>query len=153
MENTISNAQQVVIDILNSDIWFSDRGITWLKEDALDIEFQTKKSLNSTGIAAIVLTPELDYQGITSDGKYAFSTNAFTLQVIENPSINRTKPNASSNTVGTALETAHQALYTLGKTQTDKYFGCFTPMSIRQSTTAENKLLLVEARLGTTLIL
>lgn len=63
MQTTIRQFQAEVRDILNSDPWFANHGIVWRAEDTLDIEFQIKDAISRTGLAAVVVTPNLTYQG------------------------------------------------------------------------------------------
>lgn len=63
MQTTIRQFQAEVRDILNNDPWFANHGIVWRAEDTLDIEFQIKDAISRTGLAAVVVTPNLTYQG------------------------------------------------------------------------------------------
>ena len=44
-KNLFGDIQQKVVDILKEDDWFSNRGITILNENLLDIDFQIKNAL------------------------------------------------------------------------------------------------------------
>ena len=44
-KNLFGDIQQKVVDILKEDDWFSNRGITILSENLLDIDFQIKNAL------------------------------------------------------------------------------------------------------------
>ena len=44
-KNLFGDIQQKVVDILKEDEWFSNRGITILNENLLDIDFQIKNAL------------------------------------------------------------------------------------------------------------
>lgn len=153
METTITQFHKEIADKLNADEWFAQHNVEWLPENSLDIEFEIKKHLNNTGICAVVVTPEMTYQGITDNGNYAFTINRLVLQIVENTTVNRGRPNADSTNTTTALEAVHHAFYTLAKTQSDSDFGVFTPSTIKQSTTNSGKLLLVEGTLQCTVVL
>lgn len=74
------------------------------------------------------------------------------LQVVENPTVNRGKPDKDK--IATALDIAHRAIYALAGYETD-HFNAFSPSTVRQSTVAGsgNKLLQVDARFSATPIL
>ena len=162
METTIRQFQEEVRDILNQDTWFGEHGIDWLAEDSLDIEYEIKKHLGQTGIVAVVTTPELNYQGeckkVTMvDNEEVVTVNkgfdaTISLQIVENPTVNRGKPDKDA--IATALDVAHQAVYTLSGYDSGHY-NDFNPSTIRQSTVAGagGKLLQVDCRFTSTPVL
>lgn len=162
METTIRQFQEEVRDILNQDTWFGEHGIDWLAEDSLDIEYEIKKHLGQTGMVAVVTTPSLTYQGeckkVTMvDGEEVVTVNKgfdteISLQIIENPTVNRGKPDKTK--IATALDVGHHAVYTLSGYDTEHY-NDFNFTTIKQSTVAGagNKLLQVDARFRSTPVL
>ena len=137
--------QEQVCQILNSDSQVSAMA-TFFAEQSLDIDYNVRKSLASQGLAAIVMTPTLTLLG--HDGATtSWQCDDLTLQVVENPIVNRARLKNAGLSSGTALDVAEVAAECLAGPQG----GHFGEYSAKQVQTAEqNNLLVVKATFKTT---
>jgi len=135
-KSTIFQAQAQVAELLNS---CPDLSATpFLPEDMLDIEYQVREALLKQGIACMVMTPRLDYQG--RDGQStAWDMNSLELLAVENPQVNRAREDAM-----TALDVAYRAVEWLAGPDSPTR-GSFSPVTIRQG--EEQKRVVVTAEL------
>lgn len=119
---------------------------TFFAEQSLDVDYNVKKSLASQGLAAVVMTPTLTLLG--HDGATtSWQCDDLTLQVIENPIVNRARLKNLGLSSGTALDVAEVAAECLAGPQG----GHFGEYSAKQVQTAEqNNLLVVKATFKTT---
>ena len=119
---------------------------TFFAEQSLDIDYNVRKSLASQGLAAIVMTPTLallGHDGVTM----AWQCDDLTLQIVENPIVNRARLKSAGLSSGTALDVAEVAAECLAGPQG----GHFGEYSAKQVQTAEqNNLLVVKATFKTT---
>lgn len=119
---------------------------TFFAEQSLDIDYNVRKSLASQGLAAIVMTPTLallGHDGVTM----AWQCDDLTLQIVENPIVNRARLKSLGLSSGTALDVAETAAECLAGPQG----GHFGEYSAKQLQTAEqNNLLVVKATFKTT---
>lgn len=119
---------------------------TFFAEQSLDIDYNVRKSLASQGLAAIVMTPTLallGHDGVTM----AWQCDDLTLQIVENPTVNRARLKSLGLSSGTALDVAETAAECLAGPQG----GHFGEYSAKQVQTAEqNNLLVVKATFKTT---
>ena len=119
---------------------------TFFAEQSLDIDYNVRKSLASQGLAAIVMTPTLallGHDGVTM----AWQCDDLTLQIVENPIVNRARLKNLGLSAGTALDVAETAAECLAGPQG----GHFGEYSAKQVQTAEqNSLLVVKATFKTT---
>ena len=77
-------------------------------EQSLDIDYNVRKSLASQGLAAIVMTPTLTLLG--HDGATtSWQCDDLTLQIVENPIVNRARIKNLGLSTGTALDVAEVA--------------------------------------------
>lgn len=115
-------------------------------EQSLDIDYNVRKSLASQGLAAIVMTPTLTLLG--HDGATtSWQCDDLTLQIVENPIVNRARLKNLGLSTGTALDVAEVAAECLAGPQG----GHFGEYSAKQVQTAEqNNLLVVKATFKTT---
>ena len=115
-------------------------------EQSLDIDYNVRKSLASQGLAAIVMTPTLTllgHDGVTT----SWQCDDLTLQIVENPIVNRARLKNLGLSTGTALDVAEVAAECLAGPQG----GHFGEYSAKQVQTAEqNNLLVVKATFKTT---
>lgn len=137
--------QEQVCQILNSDSQVSAMAY-FFAEQSLDVDYNVKKSLASQGLAAVVMTPTLTLLG--HDGATtSWQCDDLTLQVIENPIVNRARLKNLGLSTGTALDVAEVAAECLAGPQG----GHFGEYSAKQVQTAEqNNLLVVKATFKTT---
>lgn len=119
---------------------------TFFAEQSLDIDYNVKKSLASQGLAAVVMTPTLALLG--HDGATtSWQCDDLTLQIVENPIVNRARLKSAGLSSGTALDVAEVAAECLAGPQG----GHFGEYSAKQVQTAEqNNLLVVKATFKTT---
>ena len=119
---------------------------TFFAEQSLDVDYNVKKSLASQGLAAIVMTPTLALLG-HNGATTTWQCDDLTLQVIENPIVNRARLKSLGLSTGTALDVAEVAAECLAGPQG----GHFGQYSAKQVQTAEqNNLLVVKATFKTT---
>ena len=137
--------QEQVCQILNSDSQLSAMA-TFFAEQSLDVDYNVKKSLASQGLAAVVMTPTLALLG--HDGATtSWQCDDLTLQIVENPIVNRARLKSAGLSSGTALDVAEVAAECLAGPQG----GHFGEYSAKQVQTAEqNNLLVVKATFKTT---
>ena len=137
--------QLQVCHILNSDSQLSSM-TTFFAEQSLDVDYEVRKSLASQGLAAIVMTPTLTLLG--HDGATtSWQCDDLTLQIVENPIVNRARLKNLGLSAGTALDVAETAAECLAGPQG----GHFGEYSAKQVQTAEqNNLLVVKATFKTT---
>lgn len=137
--------QEQVCQILNSDSQVSAMAY-FFAEQSLDIDYNVRKSLASQGLAAIVMTPTLTLLG--HDGATtSWQCDDLTLQIVENPIVNRARLKNLGLSSGTALDVAEVAAECLAGPQG----GHFGEYSAKQLQTAEqNNLLVVKATFKTT---
>lgn len=137
--------QEQVCQILNSDSQVSAMAY-FFAEQSLDIDYNVRKSLASQGLAAIVMTPTLTllgHDGVTT----SWQCDDLTLQIVENPIVNRARLKNLGLSTGTALDVAEVAAECLAGPQG----GHFGEYSAKQVQTAEqNNLLVVKATFKTT---
>lgn len=119
---------------------------TFFAEQSLDVDYEVRKSLASQGLAAIVMTPTLTLLG--HDGATtSWQCDDLTLQIVENPIVNRARLKNLGLSAGTALDVAETAAECLAGPQG----GHFGEYSAKQVQTAEqNNLLVVKATFKTT---
>ena len=136
--------QLQVCQILNSDSQLSSMA-TFFAEQSLDVDYEVRKSLASQGLAAIVMTPTLTLLG--HDGATtSWQCDDLTLQIVENPVVNRARLKNLGLSAGTALDVAETAAECLAGPQG----GHFGEYSAKQVQTAErNNLLVVKATFKT----
>ena len=119
---------------------------TFFAEQSLDVDYNVKKSLASQGLAAVVMTPTLallGHDGVTT----SWQCDDLTLQIVENPIVNRARLKNLGLSSGTALDVAEVAAECLAGPQG----GHFGEYSAKQVQTAEqNNLLVVKATFKTT---
>ena len=74
------------------------------------------------------MTPDATYQGVTSDGEQVWDLKNFTVQVVENPIVNRGQPKYANIT---ALDAAARAAEVLAAPAFGR-FGQYCPVTIEQ---------------------
>ena len=120
-------AQEQVCEALNSDDVLSGK-VMFISENSKDIDYEIKNAIGRQGIVGVVMTPEATYQGITDKGEQVWDLRDFTVQVVENPIINRGQPNYANITALDAVARATEVL-------ADPRFGLFgqyCPTTIEQ---------------------
>ena len=106
-------------------------GCSFLSENSLDIEYQIREALNKQGLACLVMTPKATYQGHNGI-QQTFTCDELTIQIVENPIINRARLKKAGLEHGTCLDVAKQASDRLAGPQ-GGYFGQFTTKRIQES--------------------
>jgi len=144
--NLFQNLQDYVVGILNNDEILQQMGCTFLAENSLDIEYQLKDALNRQGMACVVMTPKATYQGHNGI-QQTFTCDELTVQIVENPIINRARLKKAGLDHGTALDVAKQASDRLAGPQ-GGYFGQFTTKKIQEA--EQGGLLVCTATFGCT---
>ena len=120
-------AQEQVCEALNNDDILSGK-VTFISENSKDIDYEIKNAIGRQGIVGVVMTPEATYQGVTDKGEQVWDLRDFTVQVVENPIINRGQPNYANIT-------AHDAVTRATEVLADPRFGLFgqyCPTTIEQ---------------------
>lgn len=120
-------AQEQVCETLNNDDILSGK-VMFVSENSKDIDYEIKNALGRQGIVGVVMTPEATYQGVTDKGEQVWDLRDFTVQVVENPIINRGQPNYANITAHDAVTRAIEVL-------ADPRFGLFgqyCPTTIEQ---------------------
>ena len=144
--NLFSNLQDYVSQILNADEILQQMGASFIAENSLDIEYELKNALNKQGLACAVMTPRAQYQGHNGI-EQIFTCDELTIQIVENPIINRARLKKAGLEHGTALDVAKAASDRLSGPQ-GGYFGKFTTKRIQESEVGG--LLVVTATFGCT---
>ena len=137
--------QEQVCQILNSDSQVSAMA-QFFAEQSLDIDYNVRKNLASQGLAAIVMTPTLTLLG--HDGATtSWQCDDLTLQIVENPIVNRARLKNLGLSAGTALDVAEVAAECLAGPQ-GEHFGEYSAKQVQ--TAEQNNLLVVKATFKTT---
>ena len=139
--------QEYVCEILNNNPDFKDWGIVFYPENALDIDFQIKNAMSKQGLACVVMTPTLNYQGHDALTQ-TFTLDDLTIQVVENTIINRARLKKEGKEFGTALDVASKASDILAGPQSG-HFGEFTTKRIEQG--EDGNLVVAKSVFGTTM--
>lgn len=121
---TILTFQNEVANILNENFPVK---VNFYSENIRDIEYQIQNALGRQGIVGIVMTPQLDYQGHNSK-EPIYTMPDFTIQICENPIVNRAQPN--NMTAHEAIILASELLVNVKNKVGLPAFGTFTPTSI-----------------------
>lgn len=121
---TILTFQNEVANILNDNFPVK---VNFYSENIRDIEYQIQNALGRQGIVGIVMTPQLDYQGHNSK-EPIYTMPDFTIQICENPIVNRVQPN--NMTAHEAIILASELLVNVKNKVGLPAFGTFTPTSI-----------------------
>lgn len=138
-KSILAQVQEATADALNGDEVLSGR-VNFIPENARDIEYQIKEAMGKQGIVGIIMTPECQYQG-TNGKELVWDLRDFTVQIVENPIVNRSNPNPDLTI--TALDSAIRAADVLGSPSFD-LFGIYNPASIEQG--EDSGLLVAQAR-------
>lgn len=120
-------AQADVCTTLNEDDVLSGK-VLFIPENSKDIDYEIKNAIGSQGIVGIVMTPEATYQGVTSAGEQVWDLRDFTVQIVENPIVNRGQPKYANIT---ALDAATRAAQVLADPRFG-LFGQYCPTTIEQ---------------------
>lgn len=120
-------AQEQVCEALNEDEVLSGK-VQFIPENSKDIDYEIKNAIGRQGIVGIVMTPDATYQGIMSDGQQVWDLRDFTVQVVENPIVNRGQPTYANIT---ALDAAARAAEVLAAPDFG-IFGQYCPTTIEQ---------------------
>lgn len=131
--NILHELQQTVCEILKSKIL----NVEFLAENSKTIEYDIKNALGRQGLVSIVLTPNAKYIGAKNGVKLAWEIDQLIIQTVENPTINRARPNAK-----TAQDVTLEVMDALGENEN---YGKFCPVSINQ--TVDENLLVCSATL------
>lgn len=120
-------AQADVCTTLNEDDVLSGK-VLFIPENSKDIDYEIKNAIGSQGIVGIVMTPEATYQGVTSVGEQVWDLRDFTVQIVENPIVNRGQPKYANIT---ALDAATRVAQVLADPRFG-LFGQYCPTTIEQ---------------------
>ena len=147
MMSTIENmsilwqAQEAAANILNADAELSGK-VTFFSENQRDIDFQLKNALGRQGIVGIIMTPTAQYCGNYQDDSVVWDLRNFTVQIVENTTVNRAIPTSI-----TALDAAVRATDRLANTYANG-FTTYNPVSIEQG--EQSGLIVAQARFNCT---
>lgn len=144
--NVAHQLQNYVCEALSASEWLQRLSVEFFPENAKDIDFQIKNALRRQGLACIVMTPNLQYQGHNGTD-IAWDAKDLTLQIAEFTPVNRASNKLS---VVTGLDLAVFAQNYLGGPQCAEQFGKFCPKAIQQS--EEGGLLITKATFDTTVL-
>ena len=126
-KNLFGDIQQKVVDILKADEWFSERGITILSENLLDIDFQIKNALCKQGCVVVVTTMQATYNG--HDGMVEeWQVDNLEVDCVENPIVHRGNLKKLGFEDGTTTDVLYRIAERLGGPQ-GGHFGMFCPKS------------------------
>ena len=103
-------------------------GIEFIAEDSQSIDYQIKESLKKQGMAAVVMTPSLDYHGHNGTSE-AYQMNDLTIEFVEYTPINRASNRA---VVCTGNDLANYTSELLGGPNAVIGFGKLCPNGIEQ---------------------
>ena len=103
-------------------------GIEFIAEDSQSIDYQIKESLKKQGMAAVVMTPSLDYLGHNGTSE-AYQMNDLTIEFVEYTPINRASNRA---VVCTGNDLANYTSELLGGPKAVIGFGKLCPNGIEQ---------------------
>ena len=103
-------------------------GIEFIAEDSQSIDYQIKESLKKQGLAAVVMTPSLDYLGHNGTSE-AYQLNDLTIEFVEYTPINRASNRA---VVCTGNDLANYTSELLGGPNAVIGFGKLCPNGIEQ---------------------
>ena len=103
-------------------------GIEFIAEDSQSIDYQIKESLKKQGMAAVVMTPSLDYLGHNGTSE-AYQLNDLTIEFVEYTPINRASNRA---VVCTGNDLANYTSELLGGPNAVIGFGKLCPNGIEQ---------------------
>ena len=103
-------------------------GIEFIAEDRLDIDYQIKESLKKQGMAAVVMSPSLQYLGHNGTSE-AYQLNDLTIEFVEYTPINRASNRA---VVCSGLDLANYTSELLGGPNAVIGFGKLCPNGIEQ---------------------
>ena len=103
-------------------------GIEFIAEDSQSIDYQIKESLKKQGLAAVVMTPSLDYLGHNGTSE-AYQLNDLTIEFVEYTPINRASNRA---VVCTGLDLANYTSELLAGPKSVIGFGKLCPKGIEQ---------------------
>lgn len=120
-------AQEQVCEALNEDEVLSGK-VTFISENSKDIDYELKNALGRQGIVGIVMTPDATYQGVTSEGEQVWDLKNFTVQVVENPIVNRGQSKYANITAHDAATRATEVL----AAPAFGLFGQYCPVTIEQ---------------------
>ena len=137
---TIKEYQELVAAVLSDDVYMAEHGVNFVGENKLDIEATVNNNLRDLGINGTVMTPDLTFQGLDSEGYVSYTINTLTIQLSEFTTINRARQNPC-----TAQEAASRAIAVL----IQNFGHGLTPKTIK--TIERNGFLVVNAILTTNL--
>ena len=140
-KSILYQAQEVVCAILNADEALSGK-VEFIPENQKDIDFAIKNALGRQGIVGIVMTPNATYVGTYQGETLVWDLRDFTVQVVENPAVNRPIPNSI-----TALDAAIRSSECLAAPLLST-FGVYCPTTIDQG--EDSGLLVAQAKFNTT---
>ena len=126
--NVCYQIQQDICDIMNKSPVILSAGIEFIAEDSQSIDYQIKESLKKQGLAAVVMTPSLDYLGHNGTSE-AYQLNDLTIEFVEYTPINRASNRA---VVCTGNDLANYTSELLGGPKAVIGFGKLCPNGIEQ---------------------
>ena len=126
--NVCYQIQQDICDIMNKSPVILSAGIEFIAEDSQSIDYQIKESLKKQGLAAVVMTPSLDYLGHNGTSE-AYQLNDLTIEFVEYTPINRASNRA---VVCTGNDLANYTSELLGGPNAVIGFGKLCPNGIEQ---------------------
>ena len=126
--NVCYQIQQDICDIMNKSPVILSAGIEFIAEDSQSIDYQIKESLKKQGMAAVVMTPSLDYLGHNGTSE-AYQMNDLTIEFVEYTPINRASNRA---VVCTGNDLANYTSELLGGPKAVIGFGKLCPNGIEQ---------------------
>lgn len=144
--NTAAQLQAYVCEVLSKSEQLNEFGVQFIAENSLDIEYQIKNALQRQGLACVVMTPDMEYQG-HNGADVAWTVKGLTLQIVEYVPVNRASNKAK---IATGMDVANYCVDYLGGPQCAGDFGTFCPVGIEQG--EEESLLVTKATFDCTIL-
>lgn len=118
------DVQNQIADILNEEL--KDCKTVFLAEDSKTVDYEIKNALGKQGIVGLVMTPKASYIGNLDNRSLAWELQ-IVIEVVENPSLNRGRPEESFSGQTVAMK----SLEALSNPAT-KMYEKFCPVSYEQ---------------------
>lgn len=137
----LNDYQDLLSNILTSDVYMAEHGVVFTAENKLDIADIVNNNLRNLGINGTILTPDLKFQGFADTGHISYSIEQLIIQISEFTTINRARTNPCT-AQNAALRACAVLIQNLGNAITIKTI----------KTTEKNGFLVVNAILSTNII-
>ena len=91
--NNAEAVQQEIVELIKADSYLSAHQVEAVAENRMDVEALLTAALGNVGICATVLTPSIDYMGLTASGEPFGEIPELIVSIAESPA-NRDRPDA-----------------------------------------------------------